>query len=200
MGRVVPVARVADRIRQILRDRGWSERELARRAGFATPSQLNGILRNLDRDEGAVERATLKRIAQGAEVSERWLLLGEGAPTDDDAARGPSLNESVRPHLGNSIGFEDALAEARRREPKIRAHAWEAVAGSSRYILRGIVTPEDIIKLARVAEELADPARVEAALAAQTARVMELEAQMARGSSTKKAPTAKRPAKRGARG
>ncbi len=194
------MAHVADRIRQILRDRGWSERELARRPGFATPSQLNGILRNLDPDEGAVERATLKRIAQGAEVSERWLLLGEGGPADDDVARGPSVHESVRPHLGNAIGFEDALAEARRREPKIRPHAWEAVAGSSRYILRGIVTPEDIIKLARVAEELADPARVEAALAAQTARVKELEAQMARGAVAKKAPPAKKSAKRGTRG
>nr|MBK7067090.1 hypothetical protein [Deltaproteobacteria bacterium] len=92
----------------------------------------------------------------------------------------------------NAIGFDDALAEAKRREPKIRAHAWEAVAGSSRYILRGIVTPEDIIKLARVAEELADPARIEAALEAQTARVRELEAQMAREHAAKKAAAAKK--------
>jgi len=186
------VAGVADRIRTILEERGWSERELGRRSGFATPSQLNGVLRNLERDEGAVERATLKRIARGAEVSERWLLLGEGAPGDEDAARGPTSRESARPHMMNAIGFDDALAEAKRREPKIRAHAWEAVAGSSRYILRGIVTPEDIIKLARVAEELADPARIEAALEAQTARVRELEAQMAREHAAKKAAAAKK--------
>ena len=197
---------VSDRIRQILRDRGWSERELARRAGFATPSQLNGILRNLDRDDGAVERSTLQRVARGAEVSERWLLLGEGGPADDDAARGPSSSESVRPHLGHALGFEDALAEAKRRAPAIRPHAWEAVAGSSQYILRGIVTPEDILKLARVAEELADPARIEAALAAQTARVRELEAQMARAAPAKKptpprrAATPAKAARRPARG
>lgn len=194
-----PVAGIADRIRKILADQGWSERELARRAGFTTPSQLNGILRNLDRDEGAVERATCQRIARGAGVSERWLLLGEGTPGDEDAARGPTLSDSVRPHMANAIGFEDALAEARRREPRIRAHAWEAVAGSSRYILRGIVTPEDIIKLARVAEELADPARVEAALEAQTARVRELEAQMARELAAKKAATSKKVGKSRAR-
>ena len=195
------MAGVADRIRKILEERAWSERELARRAGFHTPSQLNGILRNLDRDEGAVERATLKRIARGAEVSERWLLLGEGDAAAEDAERGPATRDSVRPHLVNAIGFDDALVEAKRREPKIRAHAWEAVAGSSRYILRGIVTPEDIIKLARVAEELADPARIEAALEAQTARVRELEAQMARDLAARKAAAAKKTAapKRGAR-
>lgn len=186
------MAGVADRIRAVLEEKGWSERELARRAGFTTPSQLNGILRNLDRDEGAVERATLQRIARGAEVSERWLLLGEGAPGDEDDDRGPTVRESVRPHLMNAIGFDDALVEAKRREPRIRAHAWEAVAGSSRYILRGIVTPEDIIKLARVAEELADPARIEAALEAQTARVRELEARMARDVAARKSPPARK--------
>lgn len=193
------MAGVADRIRKVLEEHGWSERELGRRAGFSTPSQLNGVLRNLDRDEGAVERATLRRIARGAGVSERWLMLGEGSPADDDA--GPATRDSVRPHMVNAIGFDDALVEAKRREPKIRAHAWEAVAGSSRYILRGIVTPEDIIKLARVAEELADPARIEAALEAQTARVRELEAQMARDVAARRAAaaTAKKP-KRGPRG
>lgn len=182
---------IADRIRGVLAKEGWSERELARRAGFTTPSQLNGILRNLDRDEGAVERATLQRIARGAGVSERWLLLGEGSSGDDDGARGPSTGDSARPHLLNALGFDEALAEARRREPAIRAHAWEAVARSSRYILRGIVTPEDVVKLARVAEELADPARLEAALEAQTTRVRELEAQMARDLAARKAPGAK---------
>jgi transcriptional regulator with XRE-family HTH domain len=194
------VAGVADRIRKILDEHGWSERELARRAGFATPSQLNGILRNLARDEGAVERATLKRIADGAGVSERWLLLGEGSPADDETARGPTSRESVRPHLLNALGFDDALAEAKRREPKIRPHAWEAVAGSSRYILRGIVTADDVIKLARVAEELADPARIEAALEAQTARVRELEAQMARDLAERKTAAARRAARKGPRG
>ncbi|MDB4927702.1 MAG: hypothetical protein JWM10_186 [Myxococcaceae bacterium] len=194
------MAGVADRIRKILEEHGWSERELARRSGFPTPSQLNGILRNLARDEGAVERATLKRIADGAGVSERWLLLGEGSPGDDEAARGPTSRDSVRPHLLNAIGFDDALAEAKRREPKIRAHAWEAVAGSSRYILRGIVTADDVIKLARVAEELADPARLEAALEAQTARVRELEAQMARDLADRKAAAARRATKKTSRG
>jgi len=190
------MAGIADRIRKVLADEGWSERELARRAGFTTPSQLNGILRNLDRDEGAVERSTLQRIARGAGVSERWLLLGEGAAGDEDIARGPSTSESARPHLLNAIGFDDALAEARRREPKIRSHAWEAVARSSRYILRGIVTPEDVIKLARVAEELADPARLEEALEAQTTRVRELEAQLARDLAGREAPGAKHAARK----
>lgn len=193
------MAGVADRIRRILRDHGWSERELGRRAGFATPSQLNGVLRNLERDEGAVERSTLTRIARGAGVSERWLMLGAGGPADDDAAHGPSVGESERPHLVNALGFEDALAEAKRRAPGLRAHAWEAVAGSSPYILRGLVTPEDVLKLARVAEELADPGRLAAALTAQTERVRELEAQMARGATAKKTAPTKKP-KRRARG
>lgn len=189
------MAGVADRIRKILEEHRWSERELARRSGFATPSQLNGILRNLARDEGAVERATLKRIADGAGVSERWLLLGEGSPADDEGeTRGAGPRDGGRPLT--AIGFDDALAEARRREPKIRAHAWEAVVGGGPYILRGIVTADDVIKLARVADELADPARLEAALEAQTARVRELEARMARDLAERKAAAARRAAKK----
>lgn len=67
---------VVDRIERVMRERGWSARELARRAGLKPDSQLSGILVRLRADPDAIELRTLKKIATGAEVPWEWLLTG----------------------------------------------------------------------------------------------------------------------------
>lgn len=97
---------IADRIRLILKRNDWSERELAQRAGYRTPSQVNNTLKRLDRDPSAIEVATIKKIAAGAKVSARWLQFGgpedsaiEGVmdASDPDAVddRSPDEDSSV---------------------------------------------------------------------------------------------------------
>lgn len=68
---------IAGRIMLILKERGWSQRELGRRAGFAAPTQLGNVLRRLE--EGSdVEVETLIAVADGAEVTLSWLVTGAG--------------------------------------------------------------------------------------------------------------------------
>lgn len=122
------VSSTADRIRTILTDKGWSARELSRRAGFNTPSQLSNVLKNLDRDEGAVERSTLLKIAQGAGVSERWLVLGVGTPDSDDVQ---TVSDSHKPELRNLPGWAEAERLARQEHADWPEWVWEATAISS---------------------------------------------------------------------
>ncbi len=67
--------KIGDRIRLVLAHRGYTQRELSRRAGLAE-SQLGVILLRLRDRPFAVELETLARIAAGAEVSLAWLLTG----------------------------------------------------------------------------------------------------------------------------
>ncbi len=122
------VSSTADRIRTILTDKGWSARELSRRAGFNTPSQLSNVLKNLDRDEGAVEHSTLLKIAQGAGVSERWLVLGVGTPDSDDVQ---TVSDSRKPELRNLPGWAEAERLARQEHADWPEWVWEATATSS---------------------------------------------------------------------
>lgn len=174
-------------------ERAGGQRELSRRAGLKDERHIGVILGRLRKNPAAeIERDTLVLIAAGGGVSVDWLAKDPAS----HAEATPSSTDSSVPHLANAIGFDDALAEARRREPKIRAHAWEAVARSSKYILRGRVQPEDIIKLARVAEELADPARTEALVIEQQQQLVALREEMERERLEK---ATKKPAKKGGR-
>lgn len=57
----------ADRIEALLKERGWSMRELARRAG-KHPSQGANILARLRKNPGAIENQTAEAIAGALEV------------------------------------------------------------------------------------------------------------------------------------
>lgn len=65
---------IAQRITHITTVNGWSQRELARRAGINV-SQVGNILRTL-RDGGDCNVETLRKIAVGASVTLPWLLTG----------------------------------------------------------------------------------------------------------------------------
>lgn len=166
---------VADRVRQILKRTGWSQRELARRAGLS-PGAVGWILAHPDRPS---ETTTLQGFASAAGVSLAWLTTGEGSPDADDDTRGPSASESHVPHHSNAVGWEDAQREAARRHPDIPAWAWEQAGRSAPAHLRSIVTPDQVVKLARMALELADPAVMERLLSERDRRLAELEAQLA---------------------
>jgi transcriptional regulator with XRE-family HTH domain len=113
MGMIIPTQcsrpHIARRIQGILRDRGWSQRALGRRAGFSTPSQLGNTLRRLEEGRD-VELESVLAIADGASVSLRWLL------SDDEASETPA-----------------AFLEA--DEPKLqranRIHALRVILGAS---------------------------------------------------------------------
>lgn len=66
----------ADRIRALLKERGWSQRELARKAGF-NPSQVGNILANLDADPGAIEKKTAEKIAAGFGVAASSIFFDD---------------------------------------------------------------------------------------------------------------------------
>lgn len=67
----------AERIRALLKERGWSQRDLARHAGFKSPSQVGNILANLDADPGAIEKKTAERIAAGLGVSASSIFFDD---------------------------------------------------------------------------------------------------------------------------
>lgn len=169
------------RLELILKRTGWSQRELSRRAGLAE-SHVNLIIRAATKNPasaGAVELDTLKKIASAAGVSLAWLTSGTGAPDADDDSRGPSTVESEVPHFGNAVGWADARREAERTHPDVPAWAWDQAATMAPMHLRTVVTPEQVVSLARMALQLADPRAMTAAIEEQARRLAELEAQLA---------------------
>ncbi len=182
----------------------WKGNALGRAADIRSIAHVNMIARG-EIAEPSTE--LLKDVARIAPVSAVWLITGKGSPgDDDDATRAPSSRESATPHLANAIGFDDALAEAKRRDAarpaaaRVRSHAWEAVGRAGRYEIRGRVTAEDILKLARVYEELADPARLAAAFDDQARRIAELEAELEAERAAKPQPSAPKGRGKGPRG
>lgn len=166
---------VAQRIQKILDRTGWSQRELSRRSGLS-PGAIGWILAHPDRPS---ELDTLKGIASAAKVSLAWLTSGTGAPDADDDSRGPSTVESEVPHFGNAVGWADARREAERTHPDVPAWAWDQAATMAPMHLRTVVTPEQVVSLARMALQLADPRAMTAAIEEQARRLAELEAQLA---------------------
>ena len=168
-----------ERLEATRRRLGISQREWSRRSGLAE-EHLGVILSRLRKSPSAdIERETVAALAKGAQVSLAWLASGEGSPDADDDTRGPSASESHVPHHSNAVGWEDAQREAARRHPDIPAWAWEQAGRSAPAHLRSIVTPDQVVKLARMALELADPTVMERLLSERDRRLAELEAQLA---------------------
>jgi len=66
---------LADRIRWILKTRGWKQRELSRRAKLKSQSHVGLILKS-----GSAKIEALNAIAEAAGVPFVWLANGEGTP------------------------------------------------------------------------------------------------------------------------
>src|SRR4051812_22873042 len=98
---------IGDRIERILTERGWSQRELARRADLAEPHV--GILLRRYRDDpnAEVELGTLRKIADAADVSLHWLQTGGEVVA--------TVPEEASPMYGNRPDYPQAERKARAR-------------------------------------------------------------------------------------
>lgn len=147
----------------------WTARGLSEAAGLS-PAYV-GLLKR-----GAVKAPRidgLRAIAEAARVSAGWLATGEGNPDSDDDTRAPSNSDSAVPHMGNAIGWDDAERAARTQVDYPEA-VWEAARKVAPLAVRGIVSEQDVIDIARMVARLSDPARMQAQLAEAYARQREL--------------------------
>lgn len=133
MTTVVTAARIeavtttlAERIEWILKTRGISGRELARRAGLREPHVSVALRRLRENPSADIEAETLRKLAKGGAVSARWLLTDEGKPDDADEAEAqvrvrhraewPSLREQAL-GLRQALGLSDDDVDAVGRMP-----------------------------------------------------------------------------------
>lgn len=82
--RAVDSAAVAARINALLDEKGWTARELGRRAGFGDSSVASNTIKRLSEGKGAALK-TLRAIAKALSVTEAWLIDGDATerePTD----------------------------------------------------------------------------------------------------------------------
>jgi transcriptional regulator with XRE-family HTH domain len=197
------MATIADRVREILSRKDWSQSELSRRAGL-TRSHIGWILGHPD---SPVQSDTLAKIAEGAGVSTHWLTTGQGTPDSDDAGS-PSVTRAVLGHVpiyANAEGWDDAVAvftatEEGARTPRSVLHD----AGQrAPYNLHGPVTMERVRALVHLVIAESDPVdlrrqldeanrKLAEALAAQPAEAAEFERRVREAAAKK--------AKKGGRG
>lgn len=164
---------LAARLQHILDLRGWSAYQISTKAGVSGSYVANAISRGSTRGDPVKLRA----IARAAGVSERWLVLGEGTPDSDDDARPPSTSESPVPHMGNAIGWDDAEAAARAGS-NYPEETWTIARQIAPFAVRGIVSEEDALELARMVARLSDPLRMQQQLAEAYQRQKELRARL----------------------
>lgn len=123
-----PVSTVGERIAEVLKALDISARELDRRSGLAEGHVSLTVARLRKNPNASVELPTLKAIAQGAKVSEAWLINGVGTPDSDDVQ---SLSDSHKSELRNRAGWAEAERLARQEHPDWPEWVWEATATSS---------------------------------------------------------------------
>lgn len=75
---MLPVG-LLDRILTVLEDNGWSETEWSRRAGLKEATHVSTLIRRLRGNPNAtLDAQTAAKLADAANVSLDWLLLGRG--------------------------------------------------------------------------------------------------------------------------
>lgn len=140
------VSTIADRIRHILKVKSWSQRELSRQSGFSADSQLGNTLRRLDDDPAAIELDTVRAIARGAGVSERWLLTGEGGQGEELP---PPESGDASPRFGNLPNWVELVQAARAIDPGLPAWTLDVVSRSNP-LLTSPATGSMVADLARL--------------------------------------------------
>lgn len=137
---------VVKRIEEVLELRGWTPYELSKRSGLASDSHVGAILK---RGTSRTARATLRKIAAGAGVHERWLLDGEG-PRDLQDEAGLAASAPVGVSTGkmrDRANFYGCLAAAQAQRPQYRDYLWQAIEDGDP-ILTVPLTPALIVDLA----------------------------------------------------
>jgi transcriptional regulator with XRE-family HTH domain len=107
------------RMKDVMKARGWSEREWARRAGLKEEANVNQIIRALrndpDPEKVAGSAELFVKLAKAANVSLDWLLGGRGSPysfTVDvhDDPRYPSRARVIG--VAHLLGFSEGAIRA----------------------------------------------------------------------------------------
>lgn len=123
---------IASRIRRLLTEKNISERELSRRAGFKTGSQLNATLKRLDGDPLSIELTTLDAIAKGLGVTSLYL---QGGDDDSQAVEVDAETPTPPPHV---VEGSDIMPATFASLPNIRgllAYVEEEAPDMPRYVI-----------------------------------------------------------------
>lgn len=160
---------LAARIQRAISIAGVSASELSRRAGLHRAHVGATLGRLRDNPASTVSTDILRKIAQAAGVSERWLVLGTGGPDDDDSAGIPEASEAATATHRDLQGWEDAVALARFERPDLTDHALEMAARGASQMVHS-VTAEMVIALADFATKHAQDADLRAILAERRAK------------------------------
>ena len=153
--RQMGVTEIASRIREAAKEKGLSLRELARRCGMNSPSQISQTLNNLEVKPLAIRIETLDPIAQALGVRLEWLLVGQ-QPRDVGAAIDPEVNHEAS--AASEGKFKDLpewpmwCSMARREDPSIPQYAYLAF-GDSKPILTSSMNIKIFMTLLRMFAE-----------------------------------------------
>lgn len=114
---------IAERIHAKLKEKGWTARELGRRAELGDNSVASNTLKRLSEGKG-VSLKTLRGFAQALGVTEGWLINGDVAPPVEHAAPEPtqrSLEAVDLPPgcLAQGRNYAPRKATARRLAPDV---------------------------------------------------------------------------------
>ena len=162
---------IAARIRKVLDLRGWSAAELNRRAGLASPTHITTILRRGGARAGG---DTLRKVAHGAGISERWLLTGEGSPDHDDDARAPSTTDDATPIMANVPGWEDAVKVDRAEHEDITDVEVSNGERIAAYMLHRPAVRGDLWEIVQQMRRVNDPTWLAQKIRESDARVQKL--------------------------
>lgn len=165
---------VADRVRQVLALRRWSQRELSRRAGLSEGA-VGWMLAHPDRP---TETSTLEGIATASRVSLAWLATGQGSPEGDDE-RPLSTTDDSTPIMKNVPGWAEVLEADRADHPGLEDVYWERATASAPFMVYGPAQPGDAAKLAKMAKALGSPERMTELIRQREERIKVLEEQLA---------------------
>lgn len=144
----LPSVELFQRLQWCVDHRAKSMRDLNIRSGLTT-----GRLQKLiERQSTRVDAADLAAIASAANVSVRWLALGEGSPDDSDSQVPPSTVPDDAPPVNASVpGWDDAVEIAKRLAPELPDAAYERAGKAARLLTTGHASPELVLQLAKMA-------------------------------------------------
>lgn len=170
------------RLRALLKERGWTSRELAERAGLRSETHVASLLsRSGPRSPNG---DTLVQLARALGVSSDWLMSGEEAsPVAPSAV---VVRDELPPEgakrFGDLPGWAEAEAEARRLYGEdLPAYCWEAAREMAGNRWPAEITPQAVFRFARVwFEQASEEERIQRERAEVRAQIAAYRAEQAR--------------------
>jgi transcriptional regulator with XRE-family HTH domain len=122
-------AEAAQRIRNLLTDRGLSERQASIASGLS-PATVNALLRRLEKDGSQrVEQRTVDALAATLGVSPAWLLHGIGDAEAAPQPPPPDVDGATR--FAALPNWTALLRASRAQRPHLPEWVWARVAQAS---------------------------------------------------------------------